>query len=50
VGVATEGGRAWSAAAIDRDVTCMIPFVGGRVIYCVRGSGREGLWSGAVGR
>jgi hypothetical protein len=50
VGVATEGAGAWTATAIDQDVTCMIPFAGGRAVYCVQGSGRDGLWTGSVAR
>jgi hypothetical protein len=36
----------WAAApvVVSRDVTSYLPPVGGRIVYAVRGSGRDGLW------
>jgi hypothetical protein len=38
----------WSRVAIDRDVTFYLRPSGGRVLYGVRGGGRDGLWLGGA--
>ncbi len=44
----TSGATAWQPTAIDFDVTFYLPPHGGRVIYGVRGGGRDGLWLGGT--
>jgi hypothetical protein len=42
----TGGPVPWTAITIDEDVTFCLGPKGGRVIYGVRGGGRDGLWLG----
>jgi hypothetical protein len=44
----TSGASPWAEAPIDEDVTFYLEPRGGRVIYGVRGSGRDGLWLGGA--
>jgi hypothetical protein len=46
----TTGPRAWQAETIDRDVTFYLQARGERIVYGVRGGGRDGLWLGALPR
>jgi len=46
--VPTSGATAWQPTAIDSEVTFYLPPRGGRVIYGVRGGGRDGLWLGGA--
>ena len=44
----TSGPAAWQQAVIAQGVTAVAGVSAGRVIYCVQGSGRDGLWLGAL--
>ncbi len=44
----TSGASPWAEAPIDEDVTFFTEPRGGRVIYGVRASGRDGLWLGGA--
>ena len=45
---ATAGAQAWQPAALDRDVTFYLQPRGKRIVYGVRGGGRDGLWLGTA--
>ena len=44
----TSGASPWAETPIDADVTFYLEPRGGRVIYGVRGAGRDGLWLGGA--
>lgn len=44
----TGAAASWTGARIDGDVTFCLPPRGHRVIYGVRGAGRDGLWLGGA--
>jgi hypothetical protein len=46
--VPTSGAAQWLPSAIGTDVTFFLQPTGGRIIYGVRGGGRDGLWLGGA--